>query len=100
MRTVSGPITYAPDGLPMLGPYQGLKNYWCAVGFGYIYRFPASFSNFALKMYPIFCSYGIIHGGGIGKYLAEWMVNGEPSYDLIETDANRFKPNWANRYKL
>ena len=33
-RTVSGPITYAPDGLPMLGPYQGLRNYWCAVGFG------------------------------------------------------------------
>ena len=34
MRTVSGPITYSPDGLPMLGPYQGLSNYWCAVGFG------------------------------------------------------------------
>ena len=34
MRTVSGPITYSPDGLPMVGPYQGLRNYWCAVGFG------------------------------------------------------------------
>ena len=34
MRTVSGPITYTPDILPMVGPYQGLPNYWCAVGFG------------------------------------------------------------------
>ena len=31
---VSGPITYAPDILPMVGPLQGLHNYWCAVGFG------------------------------------------------------------------
>lgn len=33
-RTVSGPITYTPDLLPMLGPAQGLNNYWLAVGFG------------------------------------------------------------------
>ena len=31
---VCGPITYSPDILPLLGPYQGLKNYFCAVGFG------------------------------------------------------------------
>jgi dimethylglycine dehydrogenase len=31
---VSGPITYTPDILPMVGPYQGLRNYWCALGFG------------------------------------------------------------------
>ena len=31
---VSGPITYSPDILPMVGPFQGLHNYWCAVGFG------------------------------------------------------------------
>ena len=33
-RVVSGPITYSPDVLPLLGPYHGLHNYWCAVGFG------------------------------------------------------------------
>ena len=32
---VSGPITYTPDILPMVGPYQGLHNYWVALGFGY-----------------------------------------------------------------
>ena len=34
IQCVSGPITYTPDVLPMVGPYQGLHNYWCAVGFG------------------------------------------------------------------
>lgn len=34
IQCVSGPITYSPDVLPMIGPYQGLRNYWCAVGFG------------------------------------------------------------------
>ena len=29
---VSGPITYSPDLLPLVGPFQGLRNYWCAVG--------------------------------------------------------------------
>ena len=33
--------------------------------------------------------YGIIHGGGAGKYLAEWIINGEPSYDLSEIDPLR-----------
>jgi glycine cleavage system aminomethyltransferase T/glycine/D-amino acid oxidase-like deaminating enzyme len=34
----------------------------------------------------------ITHGGGMGRQVAEWMVNGEPSYDLAEADANRFYP--------
>ncbi|XP_074651431.1 dimethylglycine dehydrogenase, mitochondrial-like [Tubulanus polymorphus] len=73
--TISGPITYTPDVLPMIGPYQGLRNYWTMVGFGY----------------------GIVHAGGAGKYIADWIINGEPSYDLIEVDPNRYKSNWCNR---
>ena len=38
----------------------------------------------------MFSSYGIIHGGGAGKYLAEWIINGEPSYDLSEIDPLRY----------
>ena len=30
---VNGPITYTTDSLPMVGPYQGLDNYWCMIGF-------------------------------------------------------------------
>ncbi|GFT61502.1 dimethylglycine dehydrogenase, mitochondrial [Trichonephila clavipes] len=34
--------------------------------------------------------YGIIHSGGAGKYLADWIMKGEPPFDLIEADPNRF----------
>uniref|UniRef100_A0A8C6L049 Dimethylglycine dehydrogenase, mitochondrial n=1 Tax=Nothobranchius furzeri TaxID=105023 RepID=A0A8C6L049_NOTFU len=68
INVVSGPITYTPDLLPMVGPHQGIHNYWTAIGFGY----------------------GVIHAGGIGKFLSDWMRNGEPPYDLIECDPNRY----------
>ena len=41
-------------------------------------------------------SYGITHAGGVGKYLASWILNGEPSYDLTECDPNRYS-TWTNR---
>ncbi|KAM9450975.1 dimethylglycine dehydrogenase, mitochondrial [Clarias gariepinus] len=68
INIVSGPITYTPDLLPMVGPHQGLRNYWTAIGFGY----------------------GIIHAGGVGKFLSDWIIKGEPAYDLIECDPNRY----------
>ncbi|XP_043919643.1 dimethylglycine dehydrogenase, mitochondrial [Protopterus annectens] len=68
VNIVSGPITYTPDILPMVGPFQGVRNYWTAIGFGY----------------------GIIHSGGVGKFLSDWIINGEPSFDLIEVDPNRY----------
>ncbi|XP_062340264.1 dimethylglycine dehydrogenase, mitochondrial [Osmerus eperlanus] len=68
INIVSGPITYTPDLLPMVGPHQGARNYWTAIGFGY----------------------GVIHAGGIGKFLSDWIRTGEPPYDLIECDPNRY----------
>ncbi|XP_044302743.1 dimethylglycine dehydrogenase, mitochondrial [Varanus komodoensis] len=68
INVVAGPITYSPDILPMVGPHQGIQNYWVAIGFGY----------------------GIIHAGGIGKYLSDWMLSGEPPFDLLELDPNRY----------
>ncbi|XP_007066755.2 dimethylglycine dehydrogenase, mitochondrial isoform X1 [Chelonia mydas] len=68
INTVAGPITYSPDILPMVGPHQGVRNYWVAIGFGY----------------------GIIHAGGVGKYLSDWILGGEPPFDLIELDPNRY----------
>lgn len=38
INVVSGPITYTPDLLPMVGPYQGVRNYWMAIGFGYVWE--------------------------------------------------------------
>uniref|UniRef100_A0A665TLX3 Dimethylglycine dehydrogenase n=1 Tax=Echeneis naucrates TaxID=173247 RepID=A0A665TLX3_ECHNA len=73
INIVSGPITYTPDLLPMVGPFQAVRNYWTAIGFGY----------------------GVIHAGGIGKFLSDWIMNGEPPYDLIECDPNRYG-KWAD----
>lgn len=38
----------------------------------------------------VFERYGIIHAGGIGKYLSDWILHGEPPFDLIELDPNRY----------
>ncbi len=42
-----------------------------------------------------FNSVGIASAGGAGKYLAEWMIDGQPSIDLWSVDIRRFAP-WAN----
>lgn len=34
--------------------------------------------------------YGIIHAGGVGTYLSDWILHGEPPFDLIELDPNRY----------
>ena len=65
---INGPIPYTPDGNPLLGPAYGLKNFWLAEGF----------------------SFGITAAGGAGKYLAEWIVEGEASIDMLDVDPRRF----------
>ncbi len=67
---INGPFTFAPDGNPLVGPVQGLRNYWSACGV------MAGFSQ----------------GGGVGLTLAEWMVEGEPSRDVFAMDVARFGP--------
>jgi 4-methylaminobutanoate oxidase (formaldehyde-forming) len=37
-----------------------------------------------------FCAHGLAGAGGIGKVLAEWIAEGEPSLDLWEMDVRRF----------
>ncbi|WP_350334450.1 GcvT family protein [Coralliovum pocilloporae] len=65
---INGPFTFAPDGNPLVGPVQGLRNFWSACGV------MAGFSQ----------------GGGVGLTLAEWMVEGEPSRDVFAMDVARF----------
>lgn len=74
---IHGPFTFAPDGNPLVGPVPGMRGYWsaCAV--------MAGFSQ----------------GGGVGKALAEWMIEGEPENDIFAMDVARFGdwtgPNWT-----
>ncbi|VDD86525.1 unnamed protein product [Enterobius vermicularis] len=67
-------FTMTADGYPLVGPTSHRQNYWLMAGF---------FD-------------GISSGGGMGKYLADWIVDGEPPSELFDTDANRFD-RWATR---
>ncbi|MCW2496536.1 FAD-dependent oxidoreductase [Jatrophihabitans sp.] len=42
-----------------------------------------------------FCAHGIAGAGGIGKVMAEWIVNGDPGFDVWHMDINRF----GNQYR-
>ena len=71
-KVVNGPFTFAPDGNPLIGPVKGLKNFWVACGV------MAGFSQ----------------GGGVGLALANWMIEGDPGYDIWGMDVARFG-DWA-----
>ena len=75
-RVVNGPFTFAPDGNPLVGPVHGVPNYWCACAV------MAGFSQ----------------GGGVGLALSEWMVNGDPGYDVWGMDVARFGPHVTRDY--
>ncbi|MBN9066455.1 MAG: GcvT family protein [Rhizobiales bacterium] len=71
-QMINGPFTFAPDGNPLVGPVQGLTNFWCACAV------MAGFSQ----------------GGGVGLALSNWMVNGDPGFDVWGMDVARFG-EWA-----
>ncbi|PPR41294.1 MAG: 4-methylaminobutanoate oxidase (formaldehyde-forming) [Alphaproteobacteria bacterium MarineAlpha5_Bin12] len=65
---INGPFTFGPDGNPLIGPVPGKKNYWVAVG----------------------VMAGFCQAGGVGKSIAEWIIDGEPSIDIWAMDVARF----------
>ena len=72
-RVVNGPITHTPDGNFLLGPAEGLRNYWLCCG----------------------ASIGITQGPGCGKYLAQWMVHGQTEINVRDIDPRRYG-KWAS----
>ncbi len=67
-KVYNGAICYTPDGNPIVGPAWGLKNFWINEGH----------------------SFGITAAGGAGWQLAEWIVDGEPTVDMLGVDPRRF----------
>ncbi len=67
-RNINGPIPYAPDGLPMVGPMPGVKNAFEGHSF----------------------TFGIAQGGGAGKCLSEWIMHGETELDMWAVDPRRY----------
>ena len=78
-HVTDGPITYTPNGDPLVGPAYPLKNFFHACGY----------------------SFGITQAGGIGHYLAGWIMNGEPEIDLWPVDSRRYGSyaNWAYNHE-
>ena len=63
-----GPIPYAPDGNPYIGPAHGLTNFYQCCCF----------------------SFGIAQSAGAGKFLSEWVVDGAPEWDGWVFDPRRY----------
>ncbi|MDC0553393.1 FAD-dependent oxidoreductase, partial [Candidatus Pseudothioglobus singularis] len=70
---INGLITHTPDDNLLVGPAKGLKNFWNLCG----------------------ASIGIAQGG-IGKYLAQWMVHGQTELNMSSLDSRRFD-TWADK---
>ncbi|MBL1421356.1 MAG: GcvT family protein [Alphaproteobacteria bacterium] len=70
IRTLTnGPEAFTPDGNFIIGEAPELKNYFVGAGFN---------------------AFGIAAAGGAGMALAEWVVKGEPPFDLWSADIRRF----------
>ncbi|HJU47485.1 MAG TPA: glycine cleavage T C-terminal barrel domain-containing protein, partial [Gaiellaceae bacterium] len=66
---VNGPDGYTPDGRCLMGPVPGRRGLHVLAGFSI---------------------FGIVFGGGAGRYAAEWLVEGQPSDNMWELDVSRF----------
>jgi len=76
VKRVNGLESFTPDGEFILGESPDVKGFWAACGF---------------------CAHGISGAGGVGKVIAEWIVDGEPSLDLWHMDIRRFGAYTASR---
>ena len=74
----NGAIAYSPDGNPIIGPAWGLKNFWINEAH----------------------SFGITAAAGAGWQLSEWIVDGEPTIDMLVVDPRRYGSYVSKSYLL
>jgi glycine cleavage system aminomethyltransferase T/glycine/D-amino acid oxidase-like deaminating enzyme len=78
-RLINGPEAFTPDGEFCLGETD-VGGFFVAAGF---------------------CAHGLAGAGGIGRVMAEWIAEGEPSLDVWEMDVRRFGAHYRSpRYSL
>ncbi len=75
VRLINGPEAFTPDGEFILGP-SDVRGFWVAAGF---------------------CAHGLAGAGGMGKLVAEWIVEGTPSLDVWHMDSRRFGAAYRSR---
>ena len=72
-RKFNGMFSFTTDGFPVLGEAPRVRGFWSAQ------------------------AVWITQAGGVGKAVAEWIMNGEPTTDLRECDIRRFHPHAYTR---
>ena len=77
-QVYNGAIAYTPDGNPIVGPAWDVDNFWLNEGH----------------------SFGITAAGGAGWQLAEWIVDGEPTVDMLGVEPRRFGDYATKQYLI
>lgn len=90
-RVINGPMIWSPDSSALYGPVPELKGYFCCNG-----------------LIP-----GFSQSGGLGLMTAQWIIEGEPEFDMFPWDVARFgawadkgftkarvQDQYANRFKI
>jgi glycine cleavage system aminomethyltransferase T/glycine/D-amino acid oxidase-like deaminating enzyme len=67
-RSINGMFSFTPDAGSIVGESAKVRGFWLCE------------------------AVWVTHAGGFGRHVAEWIVQGEPSIDMAEADANRFYP--------
>jgi glycine cleavage system aminomethyltransferase T/glycine/D-amino acid oxidase-like deaminating enzyme len=75
VRLINGPEAFTPDNEFILGPTE-VRGFWVAAGF---------------------CAHGLAGAGGMGRLVAEWIVEGRPGLDAWEMDSRRFGRHYISR---
>ena len=75
---INGPIPYAPDGNPLIGPAPGLPGFFHCCAF----------------------TFGIAQAGGAGKTIAEWVAHGQPEWDMWPLDSRRYMEYANHKFTL
>ncbi|MGH2405658.1 MAG: GcvT family protein, partial [bacterium] len=73
-KIINGPDGFTSDGAPILGEAPGVRGFFVACA-----------------------GSGIAMGGGVGKVIAEWIVDGQPGFDVWRMDIRRFQPHYADQ---
>lgn len=75
VQLLNGPEGFTPDGEFLLGPTD-VRGFWVACAF---------------------CAHGLAGAGGIGKAMAEWIIEGTPEWNCWRLDVRRFGPHYVSQ---
>jgi glycine cleavage system T protein len=76
VRLINGPEAFTPDGEFILGESPDVRGFFVACGF---------------------CAHGIAGAGGMGRIMADWIVEGDPGLDVWHMDLRRFGAQYRSR---